>query len=159
MAVVHSINSNMFKKLCKDLPTEFSNYFNLLKNGETPIYKLEPGQSEEINIGAGIRAIEQCYKTKNRDEAIIESHIKYTDFQYIIEGSEVMETRYIKDLEIKQSYSSESDLIIYKDNVDFHQLAMKTGDFALFYPEDAHRTTLVSKEACTVRKVVIKIPI
>ncbi len=162
MAIVANISALQSKKIMSLFPLSLKKYLSELEQKNSKVRQefegLSAGQKNERLLEEGIKAIEQCYLTTTRDHAIIESHQKFIDFQLLIEGEEYMETALNSKLSVKESYHAEKDLIIYNESQNLHLLKMATGDYAIFMPEDAHRSTLQMTAPALVRKVVIKIP-
>ena len=86
--------------------------------------------------------------------ANFESHKKYIDLQYILEGTEEMEYADLTDLVSTAPYSEEMDCEFWSGKGTV--LSFRTGDFAVYAPADAHKPAL--GEGVT-RKVVVKIPV
>lgn len=162
MAIISHLQAAQTQKILKDFPLTLIKYLQELEQKNSQIRlefdRLSPGQKNERILDDGLKAIEQCYLTTTREKTIIESHQKYLDFQLLIEGEEYMETIICSKLQIKEPYQASKDLTIYQENEKLHLLKMEAGDFAIFMPEDAHRSTLAVKKESLVRKVVIKIP-
>ncbi len=135
------------------LGEKFKKAFEFLKNSD-----LENLPLEKIEIeGDDIFAIPQKYITKDETEGKWESHRKYIDVQYIISGSEnigfVLED-YLDELEY---YDEEKDVELFTGEGDYVQL--NDGEFAVFFPDDAHKPGLKVSEKEEVRKIVIKISV
>ncbi len=121
--------------------------------------KLAAGESTKIELAGGAFAIEQVYPARLRPEGFFESHRKYIDVQLIVEGEELMEVEDISRLEVGDAYNPERDLIKYRDTAVASVLKMKTGDAAVFFPEDGHMPSLQWRTAGLVRKSVVKVPV
>ena len=107
--------------------------------------------------GANVYAMVQCNQTKAAGS--FESHEKYIDIQYIIEGREVMECADISTLTVKRPYRPEADCTLYEDNEGASRLVLGDGDFAVFYPHDGHKPGLAYGDPATVKKVVVKVKV
>ncbi len=163
MAFISTLHADQTKQMLKLFPPALADYLSELQKSDSEVKKsflpLKAGEKNERILEKGLKAIEQCYLTTTSDKAIIESHKSYIDFQLLIEGQELMETAHVQKLEIKSPYQSDKDLIIFHESSELQLLKMKTWDYAVFFPEDAHRSTLQYPSEMLVRKVVIKIPI
>lgn len=85
---------------------------------------------------------------------VFESHKKYIDIQYILEGTEQMEYADLQTLTVTQPYSEEGDCALETGKGVL--LTLNAGDFAIFCPEDGH------KPGCgvgTSRKAIVKVPV
>lgn len=97
------------------------------------------------------------YETLPREECRFESHRKYVDLQYCIAGGECIDHASLARVEPATSYDAETDLLFHRPAVDFSILRMAPGDFALFWPDDAHRPKVQDGRNASVRKLVVKI--
>jgi len=118
------------------------------------------GDSQKIELGQGVFAMEQVYETKPRPEGFFETHRKYIDLQVVIAGEEVMEVIDASRLTVREAYNPERDLVIYADTARAARLQMLPEDAAIYFPADAHMGSLRRSDAAVlVRKVVVKIPV
>lgn len=108
----------------------------------------------------GIYCNIERYKTVSRTNRRFESHNKYIDIQYIIQGEEIISIADTKKLSIASEYDETKDIIFYNDAVKYDDILMTTGDFMVLYPNDAHMPCISDNGiAIEVRKAVIKVPI
>ena len=117
------------------------------------------GITERIELAGGAFALEQVYPPKARAEAFFESHRKYIDVQVIVAGAELMEVEDITRLIVSAPYDPERDLLKYADTASAAVLRMRTGDAAVFFPEDGHMPSLHWRDPGLVRKTVVKVPV
>jgi biofilm protein TabA len=115
--------------------------------------------SNKIEIDAHCFALEQVYLSKKREECFFESHKKYIDFQFIVDGEEVLEVAHTDDLDISEVYNEAKDFIKYKDKKANSSIILRKGELAIFYPEDAHMPCIKVQEPSKVLKVVIKVKV
>lgn len=101
----------------------------------------------------------QEYETKEENECRLESHRKYVDIQYIIEGVEQIDTAYTESLKVDVPYNSESDIIFWEDTPDVMNNILTKGSIAVFYPNNAHRPGMNAFEKSKVKKLVGKVRI
>jgi YhcH/YjgK/YiaL family protein len=121
---------------------------------------IAPGAAEKIDLGSGIFAIEQVYRTKPRTESFFESHRKYIDVQVIVEGEELMEVIDASRITVRDQYVPERDLITYIDGADTSELRLRAGEAAIFFPADVHMPSMQMRGfAELVRKTVVKVPV
>jgi YhcH/YjgK/YiaL family protein len=97
----------------------------------------------------------QSYTTKPREEGRWESHRKYIDVQFVAEGVERIGWAPAASLEVAQPYDASKDAALHAGEGDF--LTVKTGTFAIFWPEEAHMPGIAAGAPAQVRKVVVKI--
>lgn len=123
----------------------------LLKNRE----QLETQEVGKYEVNPSFFYMIQEYDSKN--DAVWESHKKYIDIQWILDGEEIMEVSgkiHMKPLgeydESKDFLKSEGDTLA--------TLLMKKGDLTIFYPEDIHKPGLKSSKGnMTIRKCLFKV--
>ncbi len=112
-------------------------------------------QSGTIEIdGRNLYATISAQPGRPRRDAFLESHRKYIDVHYCMEGEEEIGWRHIEDCEgVRDPYDSEKDFMSYLDP-PAAWIKLRPGMFAVFYPEDAH-APLVS--GSLIRKAVVKV--
>ena len=123
--------------------------FKSIEDGQ---YKLPETRHEVI--------IQSFMPAKFPDRIMVEGHIKFIDFYYIINGSEVIGTIPARDLADKTEYNQ--DLDVWTCDVAREKLSMlklNQGDAIILFPEDAHAPQLIDREPTMTRKVIIKIEI
>ena len=129
----------------------FEKAFEFLKNAK----ELEAGKYP-ID-GDKLFAIVQENVPKKPDEAKFEAHKKYIDIQYIISGKERIDFSPLEDMSVLAEYNPEKDVSFLSGEAR-SSLILKDGDFAVFFPEDAHRPGIEAEESQKlIRKVVVKI--
>lgn len=123
------------------------------------IQALELGQTERVELGGGLFALEQAYRSKPRSEGVYESHRVYLDIQVIVAGEELMELTEVARLKVQEDFTPERDLIFYQDFRGGSVLRMHAGELAIFRPADAHMPSLAVDAPAVVRKTVVKVPV
>jgi biofilm protein TabA len=124
------------------------------------LFGIGRGESQKVDLGAGVFAVEQVYETKPRVEGFFESHRKYIDVQVIASGEELMEVVDAARITVKQPYAEERDLITYQDVVDASLLRLFAGQATIFFPVDVHMPSLrLGPSSVLVRKTVVKVPV
>ena len=101
----------------------------------------------------------QEYETKEENECRMESHKKYIDIQYIVEGIERIDNAYTKNLKIDVPYNWEDDIIFWKNTQNVMSNILTKGSMAVFYPNNAHRPCMNAFEKSKVKKIVGKVRI
>ena len=120
----------------------------------TDLNKLEDGRYE---INQSVYASVQTYLTK--DAALYESHRKYADIQYMIEGEEKIGVTDLKNCVTCLEYDSEKDLEFQDITCAEEYFNLEKGQFLILYSHDAHKPSISKKERLTVKKVVVKVAI
>ncbi|GGK42105.1 MULTISPECIES: YhcH/YjgK/YiaL family protein [Flavobacteriaceae] len=124
---------------------------NYIKN--TNFFKLTKGR-HEIE-GDEIFAIVNEYKTKNQEENLLESHIKYIDVQFIAQGTEQIGFTTFNNQIPEKFYDSTDDYMLFKE--PYNLITLNEGMFAIFYPSDIHIPGLIADTVSKVTKVVVKV--
>lgn len=118
------------------------------------------GTSEKLPLEGGVTAIEQVYLTKPRAECFYESHRKFIDIQFVLEGVEAMDVEDIGRLTVTQPFIAERDLIKYADAAPAAHLLVRAGEAAVYFPEDGHMPALQAEgKPVLIRKAVLKVPV
>lgn len=97
------------------------------------------------------------YNTKDQPTDF-EAHDLYADIQYIISGKERIDYAERQDCLPSVPYNAEKDIV--KISADsFTPVRIKAGEFAVFFPEDAHRPNVTDGENSFNKKAVVKVKI
>lgn len=96
------------------------------------------------------------YVTKEPEERFWESHKKYLDLHYILEGSEFIAREQFDKMTITKEYDEQDDYYLLEGKVQ-SKVKLGQGDFMLLFPEDVHMTGIKVDVPEKVRKVVFKI--
>ncbi len=123
------------------------------------IAALASGTTERVDLADGSFALEQVYVPRMRSDGFFESHRTYIDVQVIVSGAELMEVEDVSRLTVTLPYQPDRDFVKYADAPDPAILRMKTGDVAVFFPEDGHMPSLHWRGTGLVRKTVVKVPV
>ena len=137
-------------------------YLALNKGFAKAIEFLSNPDLNELSAGEyeidGSRVYAMVFKKPGRmkEGAQLEAHEKYIDFQVVLAGTDNMGWK-SKCLCNKSSgnYDQQRDVQFFADEPDAW-LSVKSGSFAIFFPEDAHMPTISSEE---IHKVVVKIAV
>lgn len=121
------------------------------------ITALAGGSTHRHELPGGAYAVEMAYQTKPRPEGFFETHRKYIDVQVIVAGDELMEVAAAAQLGVTQAYDEAKDVTKHADTDAASVLRVRTGDAAVFWPEDAHMPSLAVKKPGLVHKTVIKV--
>ena len=119
----------------------------------------ELAEGKVILQGDDLFAGVDCYETKARDVAKLETHQKYVDIQLLLNGRECLEVFPKAGLIVSEPYDAEKDAEFYQvpDNPAAN-VRLSPGQFVVFFPEDAHMPCLMTEDSPQpVKKVVIKL--
>ena len=107
--------------------------------------------------GERIFAIVQTYDTKPLADGLLEVHQRYIDIQFLITGEELIGYAPLADQTIRTPYDAEKDIAFLEGTSE--PVRVQQGQFAIFFPHDAHMPGRTTGEPARVRKVVIKIAV
>lgn len=86
-----------------------------------------------------------------------ESHRKYVDIQWVVEGTERLYIDDISHLEPADEYNADKDVIHYKENGCPTSMLLTKGCCVVLLPKDAHKPGKILSEKSRVKKIVGKI--
>lgn len=135
------------------LGEKFQKALEFLKNTD---FENLPLDKIEID-GDNVFALPQKYVTKNESEGKWESHRKFIDIQYVVSGSENIGFVFEDYLDELEPYNEERDVEFFSGDGDYVQI--NEGEFAVFFPDDAHKPGLKVSENEEVFKIVVKVKI
>ena len=99
------------------------------------------------------------YATQPREQCVWENHTRTVDIQYIIDGVEGIDFARVEALGEPTLYKSETDTQKFSpEPFASSHLVLHAGEFVVFFPGEAHRPKIAVGEPCTLRKLVVKIP-
>lgn len=106
-------------------------------------------------------ALLQRYQTRPLSECRPETHRKFIDIQFIVEGEEYLGwCAFSPDLQVTEPYDEEKDVMFYDAMVPDSDILLAADGFAVLYPEDVHRPCgAVEGISKPVTKVVVKIDV
>ena len=110
----------------------------------------------------GIIAKLQRYETRPESQCKPETHNKFVDVQFVVEGEETLGWCPLSpDLKITEKYNFAKDVTFYANMVPESCVVLSKRNFAVLYPVDVHRPcgSLEDDEPSKVTKVVVKIPV
>lgn len=120
--------------------------------------------SPDIAVGTyqltpNVKAIVSEYTTKEVNENGYEAHRQNIDIQYLLQGKEKIVCLPLEELSETKPYSEETDAAFF-NAVSGHSpsiLDLRSGYFAIFFPQDGHMPQLCVNELEMVKKVVVKV--
>lgn len=115
---------------------------------------LAPGR-HDID-GDRVYAMVQRVPGRGRDKAVLETHRKYIDVQFVVTNSECMGWKLASYCRSPQAdYDAEKDFQLFSDSPDTW-FDVPPGAYVVFFPDDAHAPLAGEAE---VLKVVVKVAI
>lgn len=133
---------------------KFKTAFTFLKRGD--LAGLKEGWYELEN---GVRASVQHYETAAPETIDYETHEKYFDIHYMVQGSEMIGAIHRNCVQEKTAYDADADMQYYHDPKFASSILINTGDFVLLAPDYAHKPHCAVGKATVVDKIVIKVPV
>ena len=149
--------------MIKDTLKNAKTYYNLSNNLKIGLEWLHNNDLKKLadgryNIdGNTVYASIQTYETK--EDAKYESHRKYIDIQYMIEGEEKVGITDLSNCITCIEYDPNKDLEFYNIESKEEYSTLKTGELLILYPHDAHKPSISLNTKKTVKKVVVKVAI
>lgn len=137
-----------------DCEKKFELAFAFLRRGD--LKELPEGWYE---LGEGVRASVQRYETKAAEELRFETHEKFYDVQYVVEGREFMGVCTRRGLIEAVPYDEGNDITFYEDPAFGGKVLLEAGDYIVLGPEDAHKPRCLAGEKMAVVKIVVKVPV
>ena len=123
---------------------------------DSAIMSLQDGR--HLIDGERLIAMPQRYDTRLASAGKWESHRRYIDIQYIVQGEELMGWANTSQLRVSEPYDPARDVAFHEGTGSV--VRVPAGYFAIFYPEDAHMPCLaVDDRPALVRKVVLKVAV
>lgn len=88
-----------------------------------------------------------------------ETHREYIDIQYVITGTLEIGITHSDNLTPNTEYNPKDDVIFYERYAPYTLIKLAPGEFAVLYPEDAHRMICIPAEGTHthIRKCVVKV--
>jgi biofilm protein TabA len=93
--------------------------------------------------------------SRDFDSTKWESHRKYIDIQYVIEGKELVGVYPVTGATVIRPYDEKKDVANYMADGKIYEMA--PGTFFIFFPSQAHRPGITPGGYKPVKKIVIKL--
>ncbi len=144
-----------------------SNYYLYKNNNEKVDKAIDYIKTVNFeNLTTGIHVVDEEelffnlieYETKTEDNRFWESHNKYIDIHYLIEGKEFVGYELFERMSIKTEYNEQDDYFLLEGDV-LSKVKLQKGDFMICYPKDVHMTGIMVDNPEKVRKLVFKVKI
>lgn len=147
-----SINKRTFAVLYHKNPRHWNQAFQFLKSANLKELPLGIQELEGKHLFVNV----QEYYGKTKSEALFESHKKYIDIQYVIEGEEIIGLATLGQVKVKEKYNEEKDIAFYDlDGGNYRKATPE--NFFLFFPDDVHRPSITAGDSIQIKKIVVKI--
>ena len=137
------------------LAEKFQKAYAFLRRDD--LAQLETG-SHPID-GEDVVANVQRYTTMPKEQARFESHDRFFDIQFMVEGEELF--GYVpRDRVSSEPYDAQNDMTFHaepENPLAASYILLKKGDLAIVPPEDAHKPRCAAGEPKPVVKIVVKV--
>ncbi len=147
-----TINNPMMVSQYQKTPERWDLVFKMLRT--CLLSAPEPGK-HEID-GENLFFFVNQYETKDSDAVKYETHVKYIDVQYVIEGEELIGIAPPVGAVEVVPYSGENDIAFVKTDIGIQYLATPA-EFFVFFPGEPHQPGVKNGFSQPVRKIVFKI--
>ncbi len=106
--------------------------------------------------GRKVYAMHQAYTSEGDAGHEYETHRRYIDVQYVLEGEETIRVADAALVKATKPYDGEKDFALFaaQEGTD---VRLRAGDFAVLYPHDAHMPKLATGKPVAVKKIVVKV--
>ncbi|MGM9589668.1 MAG: YhcH/YjgK/YiaL family protein [Faecousia sp.] len=115
---------------------------------------LEP---HTVPLSGNNRIIVQDYNTKPAAQGRSESHRRFLDVQYIVEGEECVGWADVATLTPDGDFNDSDDIGFYTGHVDL--MRIPAGYCYVVFPEDAHMPGIAVGEPAPCKKMVVKLAV
>lgn len=112
-----------------------------------------------IELTDGVRASVQHYTTMPAETLDFETHEKYFDIQYLVEGVELVGVTSREGMAEKTPYAAENDITFYQEPEFSGSVLLCAGDYVILEPEDVHKPRCAAGKPIAVKKIVVKVPV
>lgn len=146
-----------------DKITNLDKYMDLKEIKDDILRFIEKSEKEQLPDGRyeirgeDLFALVQSYQTRDLSEGRLESHVLYTDLQYIAKGEEVIYWHNIDELEVEEDKRPAADAIFYHVRQPKNGCVLKNGMFGYYMPADGHMPCMRVDISVDVKKIVFKI--
>jgi YhcH/YjgK/YiaL family protein len=123
---------------------------------KTDLSKLALGK-HDID-GEDLFVLIMTYTSKDVSECAMESHKKYIDIQYLIEGEEIIRIATLNGQVPTIPYDQTKDIAFYSSEYT-SAIKLEKGNFAIFFPHDLHMPCIKTGNTSQVQKAVFKIAV
>ena len=112
-----------------------------------------------IELEEGVRVSVQRYDSFAWDANKFESHEKYFDVQYVIDGCEICGVCSREGLVEAIAYDKDNDITFYEEPANSSKVFLNAGDFIVLAPEDVHKPRCAAGNSIPIKKIVVKVPV
>ena len=107
--------------------------------------------------GKNVYGFVRKFQLSDSEEIRFESHRDYIDIQCLLQGTERMDVADVKEMPETDEYDTDRDITRYSNGVKANSLILNPGDFAIFFPWDAHKPGCKTEKDDQSLRMVIKV--
>jgi len=108
--------------------------------------------------GGNVFALVMQYTTLPREQKIYEGHRRFLDVQYIAGGGpEALYYGPASEAALAEDYDATKDFVKFDPAAGKSMVVLHKGEFAIFFPEDAHMPGAQFEQPAQVKKIVVKV--
>lgn len=111
-----------------------------------------------LTIAGGITVNRAAYNTATKKAPLFEAHRQYVDVMFMAEGEEALYYLPLAEAEMGE-YDASIDASIGPLSNNAARFHFCAGQFAIFYPEDAHCPGQLYNMPSRVKKLIAKVPV
>ncbi|MDR2772610.1 MAG: YhcH/YjgK/YiaL family protein [Elusimicrobiota bacterium] len=116
----------------------------------------ESTENKVYELADGIKAQVFMFKPAAPADRKLETHNEYIDIQFIVSGSDIIGIKPARECnEAIFPYNKERDITFFK-GIPNYSIQIKTGDFAIIFPDEAHAPSSGEGDRES-KKVVVKV--
>lgn len=117
-------------------------------------------EAKEYELGQGVTARCAVYTPVPPAEGVTEAHRKYIDVMLMKEGGELIGYKPVGALQnITKEYDGQADALLAKEAEGVTLLPFNKGQFAVWFPQDAHMPGVSDDTTQVVKRVIVKVPV
>lgn len=128
-----------------------------LEEAMAAIQALTDLEPHTVPLSGNNRIIVQDYNTKPAVQGRPESHRRFLDLQYIVEGEECVGWADVATLIPDGDFNDADDIGFYTGHVDL--MRIPAGYCYVVFPEDAHMPGIAAGEPAPCKKMVVKLAV
>lgn len=151
LAPYSGMNIKEFAKQYRLNKTYWDEAFAFLKNHDLNTIAKGKYPIDGDNVFASVTTD----STKDFDKTKWESHRKYIDLQYIIDGEEKMGVSPVSQATVTNEYNEKKDVANYTSDGKYY--VATPGTFFIFFPSETHRPSITTSGNKVDKKIVIKV--
>lgn len=146
-----------------DLKENLQQYTGISKNLDCAIEYLLHTDFTDMSVGKylvqgdDVFALIQAPDTRDRADALWESHQNYIDIQFLLCGAEKIGFQNTDLLNVSQPYDTQKDIAFYQDNGQGFFVELVPNTFVICFPTDAHMPLVCVPQPQQIKKVVVKV--